>query len=43
MVFLRDEEAAARWVGEESGSRDVFALSDAIRFAGEFFGPLLDP
>jgi len=41
MVFLRDEETATAWAEEESGRRDVFRLRDAIRFAGDFFRPLL--
>jgi hypothetical protein len=42
MVFLRDEETATRWVQAERGRRDVFRLRDAIRFAGDFFRPLMD-
>ena len=42
MVFLRDEETATRWAGEERGSRDIFVLGDAIEFAAAYFRPLLD-
>ena len=31
-----------RWAEEEGGRRDVFRLREAIRFAGDFFRPLLD-
>ena len=43
MIFLRDEETADRWVTEEAGIRDAFALIEAVRFAGAYFCPLVGP
>ena len=31
-----------RWAEEEGGCREVFCLREAIRFAGDFFRPLLN-
>ena len=41
MIFLRDEDTAEHWVAEEAGLRDAFPLTDAVRFAGAYFCPLV--
>lgn len=43
MVFLRDEETAARWKEDGANGRDIFSLAEAVWFAAEFFLPLLGP
>ena len=41
MVFLRDEETAARWQQIEPHRRDLFALPEAIAIAVGHFQALL--
>jgi hypothetical protein len=41
MIFLRDEETAKQWQGEEPEARDIVALQDAVEFAGAYFSPLV--
>lgn len=41
MVFLRGEETARNWEREEAGGRSVFPLGQAVRFAAQYFRPLL--
>jgi len=41
MMFLRDGDVARQWLKDDSGNREIFALSEAVEFAGRFFVPLM--
>ena len=41
MIFLRDTETAQKWLADDSDGREVFILQEAVRFASQFFVPLL--
>ena len=41
MIFLRDTETAQKWLADDSEGREVFTLQEAVRFASQFFIPLL--
>ena len=41
MIFLRDTETAQQWLADDSDGREVFTLQEAVRFASQFFVPLL--
>jgi len=42
MVFLKDENTARQWQGDELESISLFSLADAIAFGMGFFMPLMD-
>ncbi|MHB8666319.1 MAG: organomercurial lyase [Burkholderiales bacterium] len=41
MMFLRDGKVARQWLGDDSGSREIFTLPEAIEFADRLFVPLM--
>jgi hypothetical protein len=41
MVFLIDEQTAHDWQGEDTESKSLFTLGEALDFAGRFFKPLV--
>lgn len=42
MVFLKDENTARQWQGDELDSISLFSLADAIAFGMGFFMPLMN-
>lgn len=41
MHFLYDGETAVKWLSDDSDSREIFTLLEAVQFATRFFVPLL--
>lgn len=41
MIFLRDTETAQKWHSDDTGSREIFTLQEAVEFSSRFFVPLL--
>jgi Alkylmercury lyase len=41
MMFLRDNDVAQRWLGDDLGNREIFTLPEAVEFASRFFVPLM--
>jgi len=41
MVFLRDSAVARQWLMDDSASREIFTLPEAVEFAARMFVPLM--
>ena len=41
MVFLKDDDAAAEWHGDDWQNHSVYTLEQAVAFAARYFRPLL--
>ncbi|HUX25969.1 MAG TPA: alkylmercury lyase family protein [Burkholderiales bacterium] len=41
MVFLRDSAVARQWLMDDSASREIFTLPEAVEFAARIFVPLM--
>ena len=41
MLFLMDQKTATTWLNDDAVNREIFTLSDAVKFATGFFKPMM--